>query len=212
MVEEDSLLEGCTEHHRFDNVKKLIFRAHPSYRASSGQSDGVWYDWAYFDAEEKDQSNPEKDGSIPCEILCFLQLETVKPNQSVQNYDVCDSGLYAVVRRFRKEPSSNYSGLHSNFVKKGNLDNKLFLFPCESILGEVAVVPDLATRSQFGQLTTSASGASFFVVRNREYWLEWFQGKINNIHDDDRVPLADNAEEDTIEEDCDKDEETFTDR
>ena len=114
-----------------------------------------------------------------------------------------------VVPRFKKDARSNYRGLHSNFVQKGNLDNKLFLSPYKSILGEVAVVSVLATRLQCGQLTTSAS---FFGVHNREYWLEWFQGKINNIHGDDLVPLADNAEEDTMEEDCDEDKETFTDR
>ena len=198
MVEEDSL-EGCTEHHRFDNVKELTFRAHPSYRASAGQRDAVWYDWANFFAEEEDQP-------IPCEILCFLKLETVKPNQTLENYDVSDPGLYAVVRRFKKEATSEYTGLRSNFIQKGYLDNKLFLFPCESILGEVAVVPDIATRSDGGELTTSSSGASFLVVRNREYWLDWFQGKINNIDDDEEEDYDEDEDED------DEDTEMVTDR
>lgn len=197
MVEEDSL-EGCTEHHRFDNIKKIIFRAHPCYRGSSGQKDAVWYDWAYFHAEEEDQP-------IPCQILCFLQLQTVKPNQILQNYDVCDSGLYAVVRRFKKEATSKYPGLHSNFIQKGSLDNILFLFPCESILGEVAVVPDFATRKHSGELATSPSGASFFVVRNKEYWLEWFEGKINDIDDDDEDEEGTMEEHYTDDEDHDDD-------
>ena len=59
------VLEGFTEHIRVDqlNNTKHIFRAHPSYQSTSGQANGVWYDWAIFELEEE---------MIPCQIICVL--------------------------------------------------------------------------------------------------------------------------------------------
>ena len=171
LVEEDSL-EGCTEHHREDlaNEKKYIWRAHPSYRTDSGQCDGLWYDWAVFDLDGK---------NIPCHILCFLRLERVKPNRRVRNFPVHGSGLFAVVRRFKEEPLDTYEGLHSHFIRKGTLDNRMFLFDCETILEDVAVVPDFHTRPEGNQpYTLSQTGANFFVVANKHDWLEWFQNQM----------------------------------
>ena len=165
IVEEDSL-EGCTEHHRPDlaNNIKYTWRSHPSYRTDSGQCDGLWYDWAVFDVQGQE---------IPCHILCFLRLKGVKPNRRVRNFPVEGPGLFAVVRRFKEEATSDYEKegvLHSNFISNGTLDSRMFLFDCDAILDCIAVVPDFHTRpGGKGPYTLSPTGANFFVIHNRDH-------------------------------------------
>ena len=150
-----------------------IFRSHPSYRADTGQSDSKWYDWATFNVEE---GKPP----IPCQILCFLELgQLISPTGFVSGYPVDSPGLYAVVRRFRNSPvpsKKNNSNLTSRFVTMGSLAERLYLFSCDCIVSEVAVVPDFTKRCAVKK--NYDVGKNWFVVSNRNYWLDWFHQKI----------------------------------
>eukprot|EP00957_Ditylum_brightwellii_P157840 12014215-Ditylum_brightwellii.AAC.1 len=57
----------------------------------------------------------------------------------VQEYKVGTEGIYAVVRRFEEQPAPSMS----IFVQHGTLINKLYLFSVETILSDVAVVPEM---------------------------------------------------------------------
>ena len=178
-------LNGFTEHHRKDQAtnEKKIFRAHPSFRKGTGQTSGLWYDWATFALDE--------DEPIPCQILCFLYLPDVKENQDVNGYGVepiNDTNLcqFAVVRKFKQAPqhikrgTGRQAAVFSNFIMCGELEPKLYLFPCEAIQEEVAVVPNFHSRcTDDSRYTTSTN--KFFLVRGRRYWLEWFNQKIQEF-------------------------------
>ena len=165
LVPYESKIMGFTEHNRFDesNNTKYLFRSHPSYRKDSGQVNAVWYDWALFSVDEK---------HIPCQILCFLLLPELKQAISnVEGYVIDTPGAYAIVRRFHDEPKS-LTNPSSGIVQEGTLMNKLFLFPCDSILSDIAVLPNI---------TTIESSDRFLVIANRHFWLELFQKRILSI-------------------------------
>ena len=60
-------------------------------------------------------------------------------------------------------------------MKKGTLCDKLYIMPCESISGDVAVVPDYDSRTANQQYE---SGRNFFVVENSIKWRELFLERI----------------------------------
>ena len=153
-----------TEHYRVDGDQRTyLFCASPSYRAkSSGQDSAVWYDWAIFALE---------NGQIPCQILCFVLIEDLKPGtQFVKGYEVPNNGNYAVVRKL-EEPPSNIEG--SSFVKSGRLSKHLYLIECDAIESEVAVVPNPNSRS--------VADDKVFVVSNRTDWLSTFNTWMNRL-------------------------------
>jgi hypothetical protein len=178
-------LNGFTEHQRKNGTtnEKKIFRAHPSYRVDTGQTSGLWYDWATFDLGEEEP--------IPCQIMCFLYLPDLKENQDVNGYGVeavNDKNLcqFAVVRKFKQAPQQIKRGTgrrttaFSNFVMCGELESKLYLFSCEAIHEEAAVVPNFHSRcTRDSKYTTSTN--RFFLVCGRRYWLEWFHKKIQEF-------------------------------
>ena len=91
-------LDLYTKHHRIDKTsqKKHIFRANPSFQNNSGQDSNIWYDWAAFDMDEQ---------SIPCQILCFVDLQSlVSTTTNIGGYVISSPGTYAVVRRFLHDP------------------------------------------------------------------------------------------------------------
>ena len=104
---------GFTEHNQQDLLNSgnnYLFRCNPSYKSGSkGQFQWtVSYDWAVFDLE--------KDGAVPCQILCFVHLFDLKvPYESVPGFVIDSPGIYAIVRRF--EESSIICG-KSKFMKQ----------------------------------------------------------------------------------------------
>eukprot|EP00536_Pseudo-nitzschia_multiseries_P008246 jgi/Psemu1/20026/gm1.20026_g len=77
---------------------------------------------------------------IPCQILCFLHIDDLKePMSLVNGYPVASEGIYAVIRKFTTpaKPTS------SHFKTKGTLDDGLFLFNTDTMLSDIAVVPEL---------------------------------------------------------------------
>ena len=163
---EQTTIEGFTEHKRKDQGDNLgyIFRCHPSYRSKTGQLSNVWYDWAIFMVDDK---------PIPCQILCFIELndnlDLKVPLKVVQGYNIDSDGQYAVVRRFSDVPTRVRK---STIVSKGQLENKLYLFSCDSIVSEVAVVPDIS------ELTINDR---FMVIENRSVWLDKFMQKLRTF-------------------------------
>lgn len=155
-------IRGYTVHHREDgDGNKYIFRAHPSFRHTSGQTCNVWYDWALFVAD---------DQLIPCQIMCFVHIDTLAdiPERLVSGYPVNHTGQYAIVRRFSSAPTPHR---WSKFVSTGNLLEDLFLFHCDMIEKEVAVVKNFSQTAE----------DSFFVIRNRNEWLTPFFEKMKSF-------------------------------
>ena len=56
----------------------------------------------------------------------------------------------------------------SEFVTHGNLSDELFLFDCETMMADVAVVQEAEDNDK-----------SFMVVANRQKWLNWFKNEID---------------------------------
>ena len=165
LVPNESRIMGFTEHNRFDEMDdtKYLFRSHPSYRKDSGQVSAVWYDWALFSIDGK---------KIPCQILCFVFLPELKEaNSSVEGYRIDTAGPHAIVRRFFDEPKP-LTNPSSGIVKEGKVMNRLFLFPCESILSDIAVLPNIMSVE---------SSDRFLVIENRHFWLELFRKRILSI-------------------------------
>jgi hypothetical protein len=71
-------------------------------------------------------------------------------------------GLYAVVRKFVK-PGTIHP--HSNIVREGILENKMYLLPLESIEDPIAVVRN------------HGDAKKYFVVGNKSVWLQSFLNK-----------------------------------
>ena len=147
---------GFTEfnHRSSDNVH-YKFRSNPSYRSDNGQSAHVWYDWADFLYLDNDGS----ECVCPAQILCFLFLSDEQASHLPD--DDYTGGEYAVVRSLVDKPHPIRQSL---IVERGKADNKLYVYPCSSIYGPVAVVPQQGT----------ANGNDFFIVRNKKHWLKCF--------------------------------------
>ena len=137
-----------------DNVN-YKFRSNPSYRSDNGQSAHVWYDWADFLYKDND----ENEFVCPAQILCFISLT----DQQASNLPEGEfsGGDYAVVRSLVDKPHPIRQSL---IVERGNVDNKLYVYPCSSIFGPVAVVPQQGVDQ----------GNDFFVVCNKNHWLKCF--------------------------------------
>ena len=152
-----------TEHRRYGHDgSKFMFRASPCYHHDSGQDSSVWYDWAVFDVDES---------PIPCQILCFVRIDALKPNcpHFVRSYPVTENSNYAVVRRMESPPSAIRG---SKYVKLGFLANDLYLFDCETIKSEIAVVHDDNSDNDVHN--------RFMVVSNRINWLKCFDEIIDS--------------------------------
>ena len=176
------ILHGFTEHQRYneDEKRKIMFRAHPSYYSNTGQTDKVWYDWAVFNihlAESESSANRGEYSTrqYACQILCFLHLEGPFTGKRVQNFRVNSPGYYAVVRRLKfpmKEPEEMFQyklNAPSSFVWECEVHDRLYLFKCDEICEEVAVIPNIG----------SANQAKHFVLGNRGHWLDSFRQRMS---------------------------------
>ena len=162
------------------------FRANPSYRSDSGLLSAVWYDWAQFLYEEKRTSEHDV---APAQLLCFLDLTK---SQTMKVDPQCTKGeLYVVVRSFKEPPKPVRP---SKIVTHGTLYDKFVAYPCDSIVGPVAVV-----RNE----TVPVTSNKFFVVGNRRHWLECFKKILRTYETEDNS----NIDSDTSGEDgfCDSD-------
>ena len=163
-------LKGFTEHNRLFNGNSYKFRASPSYRSTSGQKCNVWYDWAQFQyASDGDDAEDDDDEvhtlSAPAQILCFLQLEA-------RHYDG-GAGLYAIVRSFKSPPTPLRN---SRIVMAGEVDDDYYIYSCDSICDTVAVVENK-------QVDATTTGKKFFVVKNRQHWLQQFHQMLDEYND-----------------------------
>jgi hypothetical protein len=161
--DEDIYVTGFTEHVREceDTKERYIWRAHPSYRADTGQKNAIWYDWATFRFG---------DELLPCQILSFLDLTAWDEASWPPVTNVDAKGIYAVVRRFKNPPSA-VSG--SDFILEGQLEDQLEVLSCESIADTVAVVPNYQPMH--------VESDKFFVVQNRAEWLRVFVNKLDTF-------------------------------
>ena len=171
LLEDCTFVKGFTEHNRFDKCtqQNYLFWSHPSYRSDGGQLNSVWYDWALFDVGACE---------IPCHIMCFLELYNLKqPYSFVSEYEIADEGIYAVVTKFKSTPLPTAS----SFVTRGEVDdNSLFLFHVDSILSDVAVVPEL---DAIGTLQSN----SYLVVSNRRAWLDEFHKTTSSLPNEEAL-------------------------
>ena len=177
ILSDSSQVYGCTEHKRANENGEYTFRASPSYRADSGQRNGVWYDWCTVVCLEDDV---EKE--IPCQLMCFLKIEGVTLRQdgtphSINMYDIENDGIYAIVRKFKHAPIAHPV---SKIITQGSLDNVLYLFLVESIEQSLAVVKDIGSLN------------NYFVVGNRSQWLEEFITTAESLDTEESLYLKEN--------------------
>lgn len=181
---------GTTEHKRYDQSRemKLLFRAHPSFKSDSGQLSNVWYDWANFQLDLLDGRGLKV---YPCQILCLLYLEGPFPvGSSVSGFELVHDGYYAVARCFVSAdpiPSKRDKGKkhHHALVKLGELRNKLYLFDCNAIESEAAVVRNHGSPDQY------------FVLGNREQWLFNFRETMASLEKKDLQSIVRDGENST---------------
>eukprot|EP00536_Pseudo-nitzschia_multiseries_P014800 jgi/Psemu1/40179/gm1.40179_g len=90
----------------------------------------------------------------PCQILCLLYLEGPFPlGSSISSFKLVHSGYYAREK----------GGKHRHvLVKQGELRNKLYLFDCNVIESEAAIIRNHGSHDQY------------FVLGNLEQWLFHF--------------------------------------
>eukprot|EP00536_Pseudo-nitzschia_multiseries_P009633 jgi/Psemu1/23763/gm1.23763_g len=153
---------GSPEHKRYDNYRRmgLLFCAHPLFKSDSGQLPNVWYDWANFQLDLLEGRGLQV---YPCQIPCLLHLEGPFPpaGSSVSRFELVHGGYYAIACCFlsvdpissKREKDKRH---HHALVKQGELQNKLYLFDCNVIESDVAVVRNLGRKYHY------------FVLRNRE--------------------------------------------
>ena len=175
----DEHISCFTEHNTTcgDSLQSHKFRANPSYRSDTGLSSSVWFDWAQFLYKEKVSSQPDV---APAQLLCFLDL-TMEQTKRV-NPQCSSCALYVVVRSFKEPPKPVRP---SKIVTHGTLYNKFVAYPCNSIVGPVAVVRNR---------TIPSSNNKFFVVANRNHWLQCFKALL-------RDQIAQETSDNTIESD-----------
>ena len=90
-------------------------------------------------------------------MLCFVDIRKLKQgNHFINKYAIEDDNSYAVVRKF-KSPPVPIPG--SNFVLLGELSESLYVFDCDTIESEIAVVHNPNSKSN--------SDNNFFVIKNR---------------------------------------------
>ena len=165
----DGVVKGFTKHNHELNGTSYKFCSHPSYWSNSGQKNGLWYDWAYFVYEQGTESSPADPNNTPvtaetvAQILCFIEYNGDHPDYH--------PGLYAVVRSFKAPPTKCRK---SNILYKGEVEDQLNLFSCESINGPAAVVPNHDALDE-------SSRNKFFVVKNRSHWLKTFHKQVQEI-------------------------------
>ena len=97
-------------------------------------------------------------------------MDLKEPVKVVQGYNIDSNGEYGVVRRFSHVPTRVDK---SSIVSQGKLENKPYLFSCDSIVSEVAVVPNNS------ELTINDQ---FMVIANISIWLETFMQKLRTFN------------------------------
>ena len=100
------------------------------------------------------------------------------PYESVTGFVIDSPGIYAIVRRFEESPTICGK---SKFMKQGKLDNQLYLFSTDNIVCEAAVVPNLTKEGSLDR--------SFFLVSNRDAWLEQFYSTMEIVNNKSYVEL-----------------------
>ena len=182
--DEECVLTCFTKHNRrFEgDPASHKFRSHPSFRSNSGQASGVWHDWANFLYLEG-----ESVKETPAQILCFLDLTDEQATFS----GLEGAGPHAVVRSFQDEPKDFPPSI---LVKRGVLADDYYVCPCESISGPVAVVQNQAE---------SESENEFFVVSNKDDWLETFHKKLEAGDESDRNDEIDDDGEEYVDQEVD---------
>ena len=174
MLINKSRVRGFTEHNRYDESTNTnyLFRCNPSYRSDTGQLNSVWFDFVLCSIGGEE---------IPCQLLCFLNIEGIDLN----NNHLCDyeinNGIYAVMRRFESS-STQIENSNSTFITRGKLLDKLFLFDTNIILSEIAVVPELS-------LDGSTQTSYWLVIKNRRDWLSFFERKNRELRNVSRKSL-----------------------
>ena len=104
-------------------------------------------------------------------MLCLVDIRQLKPgNHFINQYHIEDGSCYAVVRKFESTPEPIPC---SNFVLSGTLSDSLYVFDCETIESEIAVVHNPNCESD--------TDNNFFVVKNRIAWLESFNQKMKSL-------------------------------
>ena len=183
----DPVVTGFTEHKTgiTENNQKQIFRAHPSYRSDTGQINSIWYDWALFEVDKV---------QIPCQILCFLDIGRLKDSvvpPVVEGHELKANSKCAVVQPFVSPPTTLCAGIdadteYTSFVKWGILKEKLYLFNCDMITSEVAVVRNEPSKLESNHKVHPKSG--WLVVSNRASWLELFRNYILSFKEPNPPP------------------------
>ena len=163
-------VRGFTEHNREDEGTgtNYLFRCHPSYRINSGQTHGIWMDWAtvlYTDGEGDDVIELQ----YPCQIRCFILIGLLDPHRNDHLVDgqAITEGPHFIGQCFKEEPRTITSPV-TKLIQRGKLENQLRLYHVDSIVSNVAVVPEF---NYDGGLHATED---YLVIQNRIQWLDYF--------------------------------------
>ena len=112
-------------------------------------------------------------------FLCFVHVSDLKvPYESVAGFVIDSPGIYAIIIRFEESP---FICAKSNCMKEGKLHNQLYLFSTDNIVCKAAVVPNLTKDANLDR--------RFFLVSNRESWLEQFHSTVEIVNNKSYIEL-----------------------
>ena len=167
---EKNFVRGFTEHNRVDNVSgtNYLFRSHPSYRTNSGQSLGIWMDWATVLYANGEGDNFQQF-QYPCQIRCFVSIGILDPNLKEHMVDgqPIQEGPHFIGQCFQEEPC-NITCPVTKLIQRGTLEKQLRLCHVDSIVSNVAVVPE------FDYDDGLHPTEDYLVIQNRIQWLDYF--------------------------------------
>ena len=163
-------VRGFTEHNRADDATgtNYLFRCHPSYRINTGQTIGIWMDWATVLYTEGEGDNLT-EYQYPCQIRCLLSIGLLDPSRDEHLVDglAITEGPHFIGQCFQEEPATITSPV-TKLIQRGKLENQLRLCHVDSIVSNVAVVPEF---HYDGGLQPTED---YLVIQNRIQWLDYF--------------------------------------
>ena len=125
-------------------------------------------DWAtvlYTDGEGDDVMELQ----YPCQIHCFILIGLLDPqcNDHLVDGQAITEGPHFICQCFKEEPRTITSPV-TKLIQRGKLENQLRLYHVDSIVSNVAVVPEF---NYDGGLHPTED---YLVIQNRIQWLDYF--------------------------------------
>ena len=115
------------------------------------------------------EGDNETELQYPCQICCFILIGLLDPQRKDHLVDgqAITEGPHFIGQCFKEEPRTITSPV-TKLIQRGQLENQLRLYHVDSIVSNVAVVPEF---NYDGGLHPTED---YLVIQNRIQWLDYF--------------------------------------